>query len=108
MHQREQLTPGTGRARPVAQVDELAGGLLDPSRSTRVAGRTTPPCATARGSSNAISTWSSTTWEDRIEKVPPARGEWLASQPPFSQVRRPFSHSYQHQPITPSVEPGLE
>src|SRR5215218_3857337 len=49
-----------------------------PSRSARVAGSSSPACATARGSSNAISTWSMTTWEDRIEKVPPARDEWLS------------------------------
>jgi hypothetical protein len=30
MHQREQLAAGVGRPRPVAEVDELVGGLLDP------------------------------------------------------------------------------
>jgi hypothetical protein len=68
VHDGEQLAPGTGRAGAVAEVDELVGGLSIPSRSASVAGSSSPACATARGSSKVISTWSSTTWEDRIEK----------------------------------------
>ena len=106
MHQREQLAPGTSRAGAVAEVDQLVGGLLDPQPLGQGGGRSRPAWATARGSSKVISTWSSTTWEDRIEKVPPARGEWLASQPPYSQVRRPFSHSHHYTRCTRSVDPG--
>jgi hypothetical protein len=91
VHQRQQLTSGTGRPGPVAEVDELVGGLLDPSRSAKVAGSSSPALATARRSSKAISTWSGTTCEDGIEKVSSGSGIMTAWQPSFSLVRGPFS-----------------
>jgi hypothetical protein len=89
--QGEQLAPGAGRARPVPEVNKLVGGLLDPSRSAKVAGSSSPALATARWSSKATSTWSSTTCEDRTEKVSSDSGIMTAWQPSFSLVRGPFS-----------------
>jgi hypothetical protein len=87
--QGEQLAPGAGRTWPAAEIDQLVGDLLDPSRWARVAG-SSPALATARGSSKAISTWSKATWEDGIEKVSSDSGILTAWQPSFSLVRRPF------------------
>src|SRR5215218_8944009 len=64
-----------------------------PSRSASVAGNSSPAEATARWSSNAISTWSSSTCEDAIEKVSSDSGIVTAWQPSFSLVRGPFSYS---------------
>jgi hypothetical protein len=58
---------------------------------TDVAGSSSPAEATARSSSKAISTWSSTTCEDGIEKVSSGSGIMTAWQPSFSLVRGPFS-----------------
>jgi hypothetical protein len=70
VHQREELAAWAGRAGAVTEVDQLVGGLLQAEPLASVAGSSNPALATARSSSKAASTWSSTTWEDRIEKVP--------------------------------------
>jgi hypothetical protein len=88
------------RARPVAEIDQLVGGPLNPQPLGKDRGQQQPSVRDGSGSSNAISTWSKSTWEDRIEKVPPAGDEWLVSQPPSSQVRRPF-----HNPDRLSTSP---
>jgi hypothetical protein len=67
--QGQQLAPGPVRARPLAQIDQRIGGLLDPSRSARVAASSRPALATAWVSSKQVSSWSRV-WEDPIEKVP--------------------------------------
>jgi hypothetical protein len=91
--QGEQLASWSGRTRPVAKIDELVGGLLNPQPLGQGGGSSSPAEATARSSSNAISTSSNTTCEDRIEKVSSESGIVTAWQPSFSLVRGPFSYS---------------
>jgi hypothetical protein len=101
MDQSEQLAAGVGRARPAPQIEQLVGRLLDPSRSASVAGSSRPAKATERWSSKVMSTWSSTTWEDGIEKVSSDSGSMTAWSPSFSVVRRPFS-SLRHDRAPPN------
>src|SRR5918994_2767687 len=79
-----------------------------PSRSASVAGSSSPAEATACSSSKAISTWSSTTWEDGIEKVSSESGIMTAWQPSFSLVRGPFSYSRYYRHCPQSVDPGSD
>jgi hypothetical protein len=67
--QGQQLAAGMRRARPVAQVDQLVGGLLDAQPLGRVAASSRPALATAWVSSKQMSSWSRV-WEDAIENVP--------------------------------------
>ena len=106
--QGEPLGPRVGRARPGSPIDHLVGGLLDPSRSARVAGTSSPAPATGCSSSKAIPTWSSTRCEDGLEKVSSGSGIMTAWQPSFSLVRGPFSQSAHHHRITDSVDRGSE
>src|SRR5215207_2779827 len=78
-----------------------------PSRSAKVAGSSNPALATARWSSKTTSTWSGTTWEDRIEKVSSGSGIVTAWQPSFSLVRGPFSQSHHYTRPAWSVDRGL-
>jgi hypothetical protein len=55
------------RARPLAQVDQRIGGLLD--AQPLVAGSNRPALAIAWVSSKQLSSWSRV-WEDPIENVP--------------------------------------
>jgi hypothetical protein len=90
VHQREQLAPWAGCARPVPQIEQLVGGRLDP-QPLREGGRQQQPGAGHRPLVvEATSTWSSTTYEDPIEKVSSGSGVMTAWQPPFSLVRGPF------------------
>jgi hypothetical protein len=91
--QGQQLAPGPVRACPLAQIDHLIGGLLD-AQPLRQRGRQQQPgTSPERWSSKVISTWSSTTCEDDIEKVSSDSGIMTAWQPSFSLVRGPFSQS---------------
>jgi hypothetical protein len=67
--QGQQLAAGPVRASPLAQVDQLVGGLLDAEPLGQVAGSSRPALAMAWVSSKQVSSWSRV-WEDRIEKVP--------------------------------------
>jgi hypothetical protein len=74
MHQGEQLAPWAGRPGRSPRSTSWSVARSISSRSAKVAGSSSPALATARWSSKAISTWSSTTWEDGIEKVSSGSG----------------------------------
>jgi hypothetical protein len=57
------------RARPLAQIDQRIGGLLDPQPLGQGAASSRPALATAWVSSKQVSSWSRV-WEDPIENVP--------------------------------------
>ena len=67
--QGQQLAAGPVRAGPLAQVDHLIGGLLDPQPLGQGAASSRPALATAWVSSKQLSSWSRV-WEDPIENVP--------------------------------------
>ena len=66
--QGQQLAPRMGRAGPLAQVDQLVGGLLDAQPLASVAG-SSPALALGWVSSKRVSSWSRV-WEDVIENLP--------------------------------------
>jgi hypothetical protein len=105
--QGEQLAARVGRARPVPEIDQLVGGLLDPQPLCQGAGSSSPAEATPRSSSKAMSTWSSSTGEDGIEKVSSDSGIVTAWQPSFSLVRGPFSCFRYYIARNPISESGL-
>jgi hypothetical protein len=58
-----------GRTRPLAQVDQLVGGLLDAQPLGQRGRQQQAALAMAWVSSKQVSSWSRV-WEDAIEKVP--------------------------------------
>jgi hypothetical protein len=69
--------PGGPAAQQLHVVDAVATGDQGVDEGEQLAagtGLARPALATARWSSKAISTWSSTACEDGIEKVSPTRG----------------------------------
>jgi hypothetical protein len=106
MHQRQQLAPGLGRPRSVAEVDQLVGDRLDSQPLGQRGGQQQASLRDGPRIIEAISTWSSTTWEDGIEKGSSGSGIVTAWQPSFSLVRGPFSSSAHHHRITDSVDRG--
>jgi hypothetical protein len=105
--QGEQLASRVGRARPVAKVDQLVGGLLDPQPLGQGGSQQQPGRGDARSSSNAISTWSSTTCEDGIDKGSSGSGIVTAWQPSFSLVRGTFSRFHHYIAQNPIGESRL-
>jgi hypothetical protein len=71
-------------AHRLPEVDKLVGGLHDLRPLLHRGGRQQPGDNHRPLVSNATSTWSSTTCEDRIEKVSSDSGIMTAWQPSFS------------------------
>ena len=67
--QGQQLAAGPVRARPLAQIDQRIGGLLDAQPLGQRGGSSGPALAIAWVSSKRVSSWSRV-WEDAIEKAP--------------------------------------
>ena len=66
--QGQQLAPRMGRAGPLAQVDQLVGGLLD-AQPLGQRGRQQPRVGDRVGVVKRVSSWSRV-WEDVIENLP--------------------------------------
>jgi hypothetical protein len=93
VHHRQDLAARSGGTGPLAEVDQLVGGLLDPEPVSERGGQ-----QQARIGDHAlvIERDMDLVQHDRRgshRRVPPAQAEWLGSQPPSSQARRPFSQS---------------
>jgi hypothetical protein len=67
--QGQQLAAGMGGAGPLAQIDQLVGGLLDAQPLGQRGGQQQPALTMAWVSSKQLSSWSRV-WEDPIENVP--------------------------------------
>jgi hypothetical protein len=95
-----------GRAWPLAEADELVGGLLDTETLAEGGGQQQPGVGDGVGVVKAMSS-SSRVWEDGIEKVPFCRGRMVVSATPSSQLRGPFSSPDHGQTNSRSVDSGL-
>jgi hypothetical protein len=99
------LRPRMGRASPLAQVDELIGGLLDPEPLGQ-GGRQQPGIGDGAGVVKAAVELAPGVGRTSIENLPSWSGTRQLSQTLFSQVKGPFSESNGNHSMTGTVHSG--